>query len=186
MDIDWKDIPGDSKEKYALYLCSREWAELKRAVHERAAGKCERCGIRPIDAVHHLTYIRKYHELLADLQGICNSCHGFTHGKSDFDPRSETACASATWGMVDVVMDQPLIEQRRDGRAALQYDFLRDGVSIWFDDEPCCNEAVASLLIDIPKHTTDEGRSSVNLRLEFTRADLLQLKGIIEIELSRE
>lgn len=86
MATDWKDIPGDTKEKYGLYLCSREWAELKRAVHERAGGKCERCRRNPIDAVHHLTYDRKYAERLEDLQANCDGCHAFTHGKSDIDP----------------------------------------------------------------------------------------------------
>lgn len=32
MAQDWKTIP-DSKEKYQLYLCSREWGVLKEAVH---------------------------------------------------------------------------------------------------------------------------------------------------------
>lgn len=56
------------------------------AVHGRAGGMCERCRGNPIDAVHHLTYIRKYNELLEDLQGICSGCHDFIHGKSDVDP----------------------------------------------------------------------------------------------------
>lgn len=83
---DWRSIKDD-REKYAAYLCSREWSVLKKAVHERARGRCERCEINQIDAIHHLTYIRKYREDLGDLQAICNLCHGFVHGKSDFDPR---------------------------------------------------------------------------------------------------
>jgi hypothetical protein len=84
---DWKTIDND-REKYAAYLCSREWAEKREAVHQRAGGRCERCGAFDIDAVHHLTYARKYDELLEDLQGHCKWCHGFTHGKHDFDPVS--------------------------------------------------------------------------------------------------
>lgn len=83
---DWRSIKDD-REKYAAYLCSREWSVLKAAVHERARGRCERCEINPIDAVHHLTYARKYREDLDDLQAICNPCHEFVHGKSDFDPK---------------------------------------------------------------------------------------------------
>ena len=83
---DWRSITGD-REKYAAYLCSREWSVLKAAVHERARGRCERCRINAIDAVHHLTYARKYREDLDDLQAICNPCHEFVHGKSDFDPK---------------------------------------------------------------------------------------------------
>lgn len=81
----WKDMP-EGKEKYGLYLASREWSVLKEAVKKRSGGVCERCRNYLSDAVHHLTYIRKYNERLEDLQDICNSCHNFTHGKSNFDP----------------------------------------------------------------------------------------------------
>jgi hypothetical protein len=86
MAKDWKSITDD-REKYAAYLCSREWSVLKEAVHDRAGGLCERCHTRKIDAVHHLTYARKYAEHLDDLQGLCNGCHEFTHGKTSVDPR---------------------------------------------------------------------------------------------------
>jgi hypothetical protein len=83
--MDWQDLEDD-REKYAAYLCSREWSVLKAAVHLRSGGVCERCKRNDIDAVHHLTYARKYREELADLQGLCNGCHMFTHAKSDVDP----------------------------------------------------------------------------------------------------
>jgi len=86
---DWRSITDD-KEKYAAYLCSREWNVLREAVHKRAGGKCERCKVLPIAAVHHLTYERKYREDMEDLQAICTPCHEFTHGKSDLDPNSYT------------------------------------------------------------------------------------------------
>lgn len=85
---DWRKIV-DEREKYAAYLCSPEWGRLRAAVHERAKGICERCNRAAIDAVHHLTYQRKYSELLTDLQGICNPCHEFTHGRSKTDPAAE-------------------------------------------------------------------------------------------------
>ena len=84
--MNWQAM-DEGKEKYAAYLCSREWSVLKAAVHERARGRCERCEINKIDAVHHLTYARKYREDLDDLQAICNPCHEFVHGKSNFDPK---------------------------------------------------------------------------------------------------
>ncbi len=87
--VDWRSIQDD-REKYAAYLCSREWAEKREAVRERAYGKCERCGILPMDACHHLTYERKYDESLDDLQAICNRCHRFVHGKDPSDPTQET------------------------------------------------------------------------------------------------
>lgn len=89
MARDWKEIEGDSKEKYGLYLCSREWGALREAVHERASGICERCKKHPIYAVHHLTYIRKYNEEPEDLQGLCDDCHKYTHKRGDFDPAAE-------------------------------------------------------------------------------------------------
>jgi hypothetical protein len=39
-----------------------------------------------MDHVHHLTYERKYHERLDDLQAICQSCHEYIHAKRDRDP----------------------------------------------------------------------------------------------------
>lgn len=82
---DWKTCTDD-KEKYQLYLASREWCKLREQVRERAGDRCERCDIFPMDACHHLSYANKYNESLEDLQAICTTCHEFTHGKSDFDP----------------------------------------------------------------------------------------------------
>ena len=79
-------ISETEREKYQRYLCSREWSEKRELVRQRSGGKCERCKRNPMDACHHLTYIRKYNEDLEDLQAICNACHEFTHGKTDFDP----------------------------------------------------------------------------------------------------
>ncbi len=84
---DWRSIEDD-REKYQAYLCSHEWAKLKTAVHERAGGICERCGQFPINAVHHLTYARKYAEAVEDLAGWCKNCHNFTHDKDWFDPQA--------------------------------------------------------------------------------------------------
>lgn len=83
--LDWRNI-ADEKEKYQAYLCSPEWGRLRAAVHERAGGVCERCKIWPIDAVHHVTYARKFREELEDLAGECKWCHEFTHGKGKWDP----------------------------------------------------------------------------------------------------
>ena len=88
--VDWRDIEDD-REKYQAYLCSREWAKLKTAVHERADGVCERCGLFKIGAVHHLTYARQYAERLEDLAGWCVHCHNFTHDKHWMDPKVHEA-----------------------------------------------------------------------------------------------
>jgi hypothetical protein len=78
-------MEGD-RERYQRYLCGREWGLLKEAVRKRCNGICERCHANPMDHVHHLTYVRKYRELLEDLQAQCVGCHEFTHGKRDRDP----------------------------------------------------------------------------------------------------
>ena len=36
--------------------------------------------------LHHLTYEHKYNEPLEDLQGLCEACHEFVHGKRNRDP----------------------------------------------------------------------------------------------------
>lgn len=81
----WEHGP-DSKEKYNLYLASREWNVLRELVAVRSDGICERCHHNKMDHVHHLTYERKYCELPEDLQAICKGCHDFTHAKSNDDP----------------------------------------------------------------------------------------------------
>ena len=81
----WQDMT-EGKEKYAAYLCSREWSVLKEAVKHRSRGFCERCTVNPMDHVHHLTYKRKYAERLEDLQACCKQCHEFIHAKSERDP----------------------------------------------------------------------------------------------------
>lgn len=85
MASDWKNC-ADGPEKYQLYLASREWGLLREKVIERAGGQCERCILNPIYSIHHLTYARKYQEAIEDLQGLCDRCHAFTHGKSNEDP----------------------------------------------------------------------------------------------------
>ena len=86
--MNWKRMP-EGKERYAAYLCSREWSVLKESVKLRSRGKCERCTLNPMDHVHHLTYARKYAERLEDLQACCKKCHEFIHGKSDVDPADD-------------------------------------------------------------------------------------------------
>jgi len=74
---------------YKAYLASREWALKREAVRRRGGNKCERCKTGPQDAVHHLTYANVGNEPLEDLQAICNPCHEFLSGKSNFDPAAK-------------------------------------------------------------------------------------------------
>lgn len=82
-------ITASEKERYQRYLCSREWAEKRKLVLIRSDNRCERCHGAPVSHVHHLTYIRKYDERPEDLQGLCEPCHEFIHGKRDDDPALE-------------------------------------------------------------------------------------------------
>jgi hypothetical protein len=75
---DWRSI-ADEREKYQAYLCSQEWWSKRNAVIDRSGGRCEKCNCRDADHVHHLTYIRKYNELLSDLIAICKRCHDQIH-----------------------------------------------------------------------------------------------------------
>jgi hypothetical protein len=83
--FDWKNCSNES-EKYGLYLTSREWSLKKEMIKKRSKGICERCKHNKSQAVHHLTYKRKYKEQLDDLIDICNGCHDFIHAKTNIDP----------------------------------------------------------------------------------------------------
>lgn len=82
---DWRAFPP-GKEKYQLYLASREWAVLKEAVRKRSGGQCERCRNAPGEQTHHQTYERIYQERLEDLLHVCPPCHEFLSGRRSRDP----------------------------------------------------------------------------------------------------
>lgn len=73
--------------RYRRYMRSREWAERKRPVKERSRGICERCHFARARHVHHLHYLNRYAEPPEDLQHLCEECHCFLHGMSDYDPQ---------------------------------------------------------------------------------------------------
>jgi hypothetical protein len=86
----WETIKDDTREKYALYLASREWAVKRRATLKRADNICERCHLFPAKDIHHLHYRNKYQEQPEDLIALCDYCHQFNHGVTDFDPLAQT------------------------------------------------------------------------------------------------
>jgi len=75
-----------NKVNYQEYMASREWGKLVHTVRQRANGECERCYLGPHKHTHHLTYERLGAERLEDLVGVCDACHEYLHGRSDFDP----------------------------------------------------------------------------------------------------
>ncbi len=82
------------REKYQRYLCTPEWFARRNAVMERSNGRCERCGKKAAH-VHHLTYIRKYNELLTDLQAVCEQCHESIHYPKAIRPRENNESITA-------------------------------------------------------------------------------------------
>jgi hypothetical protein len=75
-----------NKSSYQKYLASREWALLKEKIKKRSGGDCERCLFGEHQSTHHITYERTGNERLEDLLGVCEKCHKFLSGKSDYDP----------------------------------------------------------------------------------------------------
>ena len=64
---------------YAWYLGSAFWRERREHILQRANYTCERCGRQPAAEVHHLTYVRVFQELPADLVALCKQCHAEIH-----------------------------------------------------------------------------------------------------------
>jgi 5-methylcytosine-specific restriction endonuclease McrA len=79
--------------KYQRYLATDCWyLQLRRAVFERANGKCElrlRChGARPSE-VHHENYESVGRETLTDLRAACFACHRAVHGLEPKRPAND-------------------------------------------------------------------------------------------------
>lgn len=131
--MDWQTCTNE-REKYNLYLASREWSGLKHAVRIRSGGTCERCRHNPMDAVHHLTYIRKYRELPSDLQAICTPCHEFTHAKRDRDPVLDVPIMIASRSIKSIYLAGKIHKKSQDWRPIVNdvlYDSTDSYVTRW-------------------------------------------------------
>lgn len=74
---------------YRDYLKTRHWRRLRVAKIKEAGYACEICCCDSNLNVHHLTYERRGHERMDDLQVLCCGCHQNEHeGEIDgvFDP----------------------------------------------------------------------------------------------------
>lgn len=78
-----------TNQQYLAYLKSKEWLARREQVIQRCNNICERCSKFAVAEVHHLTYARICHEDLEDLQGLCECCHDFVHGKRADDGVAE-------------------------------------------------------------------------------------------------
>lgn len=105
--------------EYKRYLASREWAVKREAVRERSRGWCERCGVPPLEAVHHLTYERIGREELRDLLGVCDDCHRYLSGKISFDPLEFNLAFFRPSTSVDDLQKQSALGEREIGAAAM-------------------------------------------------------------------
>lgn len=65
--------------RYADYLKTEHWIELRGAKLLEANNRCQKCKSRHKLQVHHLTYERKGRERLSDLQVLCERCHEKEH-----------------------------------------------------------------------------------------------------------
>lgn len=67
-------------ERYADYLASDHWQDLRRRYRESDLPQSCKCGA-PANALHHKTYVRLGEELLTDLEALCHGCHRVAHGR---------------------------------------------------------------------------------------------------------
>jgi hypothetical protein len=70
---------AERRRWYDRYLNSPAWRAKRKAVMERAQGRCEGCRSRPAVHVHHLTYVHVGHEFLWELVAVCDECHQRCH-----------------------------------------------------------------------------------------------------------
>jgi hypothetical protein len=75
----WEDEQRLERERYNAYLWSPEWRDRRARVMQRAGTLCEGCLEQRATQVHHLTYERKYREMLFDLVAVCDNCHAEIH-----------------------------------------------------------------------------------------------------------
>ena len=120
-DFDLAPLEDSQERRYAEYIRSPAWRQLRYQALEAAGYQCQRCGISKWSAtleVHHLTYERFRQERPADLVVLCESCHQ----KADLGRRVQVKLKNA----------KALKDARLDGWASKIYgDDWRD----WCDSE---------------------------------------------------
>jgi hypothetical protein len=75
-------------EKYAAYLKSDRWRDLRARVLQRDGGLCRGCFLRPAAEVHHMTYQHCYDEFGFELISLCAECHHRIHARIPDDRRA--------------------------------------------------------------------------------------------------
>ena len=71
-------------KKYATYLKSKEWIDLKIDLITTRGQRCEKCRkdkkSPTLLQIHHLTYKNIFNESPEDLMILCSRCHRIEHG----------------------------------------------------------------------------------------------------------
>jgi HNH endonuclease len=68
-------------ERYADYLASEHWREVRKRYRESDRPQRCKCGAEGTQ-LHHTTYVRLGRESLTDLVLLCENCHRRRHGLS--------------------------------------------------------------------------------------------------------
>jgi hypothetical protein len=75
--------PDPPYRTYREYLRHPRFLKVRAVVFRRAAGRCERCGLRPPTEPHHLRYPPwGEFDVPENLIAVCNPCHCEIHGKA--------------------------------------------------------------------------------------------------------
>lgn len=80
--------PRMTKARYAAYLRSTHWHQLRREWYRRYGSACQALGCSgKADHLHHATYERLGNERFADLLALCERHHTQVHERAgDLDP----------------------------------------------------------------------------------------------------
>lgn len=73
-------VPTDQyNDLKRAYYNSKVYRARRSMIYERGRRLCEKCRLKPIQNVHHVSYQNLFNEPLTDLQGLCRDCHKATH-----------------------------------------------------------------------------------------------------------
>jgi hypothetical protein len=83
--------------QYEQHLVSPFWRAMRQQIFLRAGGRCEMCGERSPEHVHHVHYDSLGEEEEKDLLGVCSPCHQQLHPHRDLTGRCLTDNFSQRW-----------------------------------------------------------------------------------------
>lgn len=75
---------SERSERYAEYLQTEHWANLREQKFSESGKRCENCKSSLRIHVHHINYKNLYDVLTSDLIVFCEECHNAAHRYSKF------------------------------------------------------------------------------------------------------